>query len=491
MCATQVGRTVLLLAALVAALTVSARALDPTPEFGSTKTEIRALRVAEGHLATGYTLPPDEFRKAQRKARINDWLHFGGEAWGIVQLLLLLRLGGIAWMQGVAVGVSRNRWVQGLVFVGMLLLAGALLDLPLGVVGHQVARVYGLSVQGWGSWSWDQTKGFLLGWLIGWPIVMLLFWVIRRSPTRWWLWFWGATIPMVLLGVFLVPLVIEPMFNHFEPLAKADPALVAQLQRVVDKGHMGITPDRMFLMKASEKVTGMNAYVTGFGGSKRVVVWDTTIAKATPDEILFIFGHEMGHWGRLAWTNRCRTRCWSSGATAIRRCHAARRLRRLTIRGRRGMSLGTSRGSLPTSLACSCFPRSREPCPCLELSRRPAHGPASEQVKVQMLDRLPAVHPRVYDQPVAVCQALLPCQVSCYGKQMAHQPGVLRHGMRMRRKVLLGDDQEVDRRLRVDVRKGQAHLVFKDSLCRNRSRNNLAEQTVGRHALILPAGESV
>jgi len=296
MCATQVGRTVLLLAALVAALTVSARALDPTPEFGSTKTEIRALRVAEGHLATGYTLPPDEFRKAQRKARINDWLHFGGEAWGIVQLLLLLRLGGIAWMQGVAVGVSRNRWVQGLVFVGMLLLAGALLDLPLGVVGHQVARVYGLSVQGWGSWSWDQTKGFLLGWLIGWPIVMLLFWVIRRSPTRWWLWFWGATIPMVLLGVFLVPLVIEPMFNHFEPLAKADPALVAQLQRVVDKGHMGITPDRMFLMKASEKVTGMNAYVTGFGGSKRVVVWDTTIAKATPDEILFIFGHEMGHY---------------------------------------------------------------------------------------------------------------------------------------------------------------------------------------------------
>ncbi len=69
-----------------------------------------------------------------------------------------------------------------------------------------------------------------------------------------------------------------------------------QLEKVVDKGHMGITPDRMFLMRASEKVTGMNAYVTGFGSSKRVVVWDTTIAKATPDEILFIFGHEMGHY---------------------------------------------------------------------------------------------------------------------------------------------------------------------------------------------------
>lgn len=289
-------RAILLLVAGAAILTTSARALDPTPDFGRTPTEARALQAAESHLATVYTLPPAELKKAQTKATINHWLHFGGETWGIVQLLLLLTLGGVAWMQKVAVGASRNRWIQGLVFLGLFLLAGTLLDLPFGVVGHHVGRIYGLSVQGWGSWAWDQTKGFLLGWLIGWPIVMLLFWVIRRSPRRWWLWFWAATIPMMLLAIFLVPLVIEPMFNHFEPLAKADPALVAQLQRVVDKGHMGITPDRMFLMKASEKVTGMNAYVTGFGASKRVVVWDTTIAKATPDEILFIFGHEMAHY---------------------------------------------------------------------------------------------------------------------------------------------------------------------------------------------------
>ncbi len=292
----RAGRCVLLAVAVIATVTVSARALDPTPDLGRTPTEARALEVAESHLGTAYTLPPDKLRKAETKARINHSLHFGGEAWSILQLVLLLGLGVIAAMQRVAVGASRNRWMQGLVFLGLFLLAGTLLDLPLGIVGHHVERVYGLSVQGWGSWAWDETKGFLLGWLIGWPIVMLLFFVIRRSPTRWWLWFWAATIPMVLLAIFLVPLVIEPMFNHFEPLSKANPELVAQLQRVVDKGQMGITPDRMFLMKASEKVTGMNAYVTGFGRSKRVVVWDTTIAKATPDEILFIFGHEMGHY---------------------------------------------------------------------------------------------------------------------------------------------------------------------------------------------------
>lgn len=287
---------VLLLLMVILSSAMRALALDPTPDPGRTPTEARALQQSEANLATAYSLPPEDLRKARTKAQINHWLHFGGEAWSLLQLLLLLGTGAIAAMQRTALRARGGRWVQGLVFLTLFVIAGTLLDLPLSIIGHHVSRVYGLSVQGWGSWAGDQGKAFLLSILIGWPIVMLLFLVIRKSPRRWWLWFWLATIPMVLLGIFLVPVVIEPMFNHFEPLAKADPPLVQQLQKVVDKGHMGITPDRMFLMKASEKVTGMNAYVTGFGASKRVVVWDTTIAKATPDEILFIFGHEMGHY---------------------------------------------------------------------------------------------------------------------------------------------------------------------------------------------------
>jgi len=99
-----------------------------------------------------------------------------------------------------------------------------------------------------------------------------------------------------VFGVFVTPIVIDPLFNHFEPLQQSNPALVNRLERVVARGGIAIPPDRMLLMKASEKVTGLNAYVTGIGASKRVVVWDTSIAKATPDEISFIFGHEMGHY---------------------------------------------------------------------------------------------------------------------------------------------------------------------------------------------------
>ncbi len=126
--------------------------------------------------------------------------------------------------------------------------------------------------------------------------ISLLFAIVRHSERRWWFWFWLIALPLEVLVIFIVPVLIDPMFNHFEPLEKTNPALVQQLEQVVARSNLQIPPSRMFLMRASEKVTGLNAYVTGFGASKRVVVWDTTIQKAQPDDILFIFGHEQGHY---------------------------------------------------------------------------------------------------------------------------------------------------------------------------------------------------
>ena len=101
----------------------------------------------------------------------------------------------------------------------------------------------------------------------------------------------------MVAGVFVTPYVIDPIFNQFEPLAQDRSRRWSQrLEQVVARGGIAIPPERMFLMKASAKSTELNAYVTGFGASKRVVVWDTTIAKSTPDEIAFIFAHEMGHY---------------------------------------------------------------------------------------------------------------------------------------------------------------------------------------------------
>jgi STE24 endopeptidase len=170
------------------------------------------------------------------------------------------------------------------------------LNAPLRIYGHHVGLAFGLSVQGWGSWVLDQAKSFLLTWIVAGALVMILFWIIRRSPRHWWFWFWIPTMVAVLFGVFLAPIVVDPLFDKFEPLQQRDPALVAQLERVVARSGISVPPDRMFYMRASQKVTGMNAYVTGFGPSKRLVLWDTTIAAATPDELAGVFGHELGHY---------------------------------------------------------------------------------------------------------------------------------------------------------------------------------------------------
>ena len=154
---------------------------------------------------------------------------------------------------------------------------------------------FGLSVQTWRAWFHDWiTKLIML--IVGTLLVSVLYRVIRRSPRRWWFYFWLASIPVVIIVFFVQPLVIDPLFYNFTPLADTQPELVAEMQKVMQHGGIEIPPQRMFLMNASSKTTQLNAYVTGFGHSKRVVIWDNTINKAGIPGTLFVFGHEMGHY---------------------------------------------------------------------------------------------------------------------------------------------------------------------------------------------------
>jgi len=278
-------------------LTTVARASETPTEHAANVAAAQEMAAAPPHgNLPDYSLPPDQLAKAQHLSAIRVDAHFGNIVWGILQLVLLLWLGVIAWMRDTAVRLSKNCWGQGFLFLLLYLVAGFILDLPLSLYRHNLSLQYGLSVQHWPSWFGDQAKNFALAWIIGGLLVMLLFWVIRKFPRRWWLIFWAISIPITLAGIFATPYVIDPLFNKFEPLQQTNPELVTQLEKVVARGNMNIPPNRMFLMKASDKVTTMNAYVTGFGASKRVVVWDTSLQKGTPDEILFIFGHESGHY---------------------------------------------------------------------------------------------------------------------------------------------------------------------------------------------------
>jgi Zn-dependent protease with chaperone function len=178
----------------------------------------------------------------------------------------------------------------------LLLLTIAVFSLPLDIYGEMVEKRYGISVQGWGSWSWDWIKSELIGLVIGTILIWLLYMVIRRSPRRAWFYFWLMAVPIGVFLFFLGPWVIDPMFHKFEPLQQKDPALTASLEQMVQRAGENIPHERMFWMGAGEKTTALDAYVTGIGASKRMVVFDTTIAKMNNPQIVYVAGHETGHY---------------------------------------------------------------------------------------------------------------------------------------------------------------------------------------------------
>jgi STE24 endopeptidase len=242
-----------------------------------------------------YTLSPDQLERARSLYHWRTALDFGSTVWSLLVLLAVLNFRWAAGLGEWAGSVTYKPWLQGFCFAPAILLVLSLLHLPLAILGHHISLSYGQSVQGWGSWFVDWGKAVMLDLLAGTVVLAVLFALIRNS-SRWWLWLWLVSLPMQLVVVFVLPLVIDPLFNHFEPLAQTQPALVEQLERVVARTGVSIPPSRMFLMRASEKYTSSNAYVTGFGASRRVVVWDNTIKSSPPDETLLVFGHELGHY---------------------------------------------------------------------------------------------------------------------------------------------------------------------------------------------------
>jgi STE24 endopeptidase len=290
-----IGKTVLWVALAWVALALlvwpahlhAASVIQPEPAAGNSTSSQPLLQ---------YSLSPDKLAKSYALYRIDGSLYFITTLWSFIVLWLMLRTRFGAGLRNLAERASRWRFVQALIVMCLFVLVLELTQLPFEMYSHHVGLSYGLSVQGWGSWFSDWAKGLLLGFVFATFVGWLLYGVIRRSPRRWWFYFWLALIPIVIFVMFVEPVWIEPIFEKFEPLSDHHAELVTQIERVVDRAGMSIPPEHMYAMKASEKTTTLNAYVTGFGATKRVVVWDTTMKDMTTPETLFVFGHEMGHY---------------------------------------------------------------------------------------------------------------------------------------------------------------------------------------------------
>jgi STE24 endopeptidase len=247
-------------------------------------------------IVTAYTLPPDLYQKTQRLSRIRLAFILIGTIYGLIVLWLLLRWKAAPKYRNWAESLSSNRFVQALVFAPLLILSIDVLELPEGIYAQTVFRNYGISIQGWASWAWDWAKGEFVSVVLGIIVIAILYFVIRKSPRRWWFYFWLVSLPLLVAADFAQPLVIDPLFHKFEPLSQKDPALTSALEQMVQRAGQNIPQERMFLMGEAVKGTDLNAYVTGFGASKRMVVYDTTVAKMTTSQIVAIMGHETGHY---------------------------------------------------------------------------------------------------------------------------------------------------------------------------------------------------
>jgi len=243
-----------------------------------------------------YAPPPAQYARAKAYSHAHYRHVFVGTLYGLLVFLVILRWRVAPAYRNLAERASSRRLVQLIIFAPLTLLTVAILTIPSDIWDQSLDRAFGLNVQKWPAWFGDWVTSQIIMLIVGTVLVAILYWVIRLSPRRWWFYFWLASIPVLVLVLFLAPFVIEPLFYTFKPLEGAQPVLVTEIQKVTHRGGIEIPRERMFVMNASSKQTGLNAYVAGFGASKRVVVWDNTIAKATVPETLFVFGHEMGHY---------------------------------------------------------------------------------------------------------------------------------------------------------------------------------------------------
>jgi STE24 endopeptidase len=297
------GLTVVAMAAwtLLFALPSPARAGElwqrssQSPASGAPSSSAAASAQSE-RTVTSYTLPLAEYRKARDLAQIEFWGQIVSFLYSIAILFFTLRAGFGPKLRDWAERVSKSRIVQAAIFGPGIFAALAVLGIPMDAGQQWVSRRFNLSVQGWGSWAWDWTKGQFLSVLLASFLIAVLYLIMRASPRRWWFYFWLISLPISVFLVFAQPVVVDPLFHRFEPLGQKDPVLASALEAMVQHAGQNIPIERMYWMGAAEKTTELNAYVTGLGASKRIVVWDTTIAKLSTPQIVVVAGHEMGHY---------------------------------------------------------------------------------------------------------------------------------------------------------------------------------------------------
>ncbi|HEY0506632.1 MAG TPA: M48 family metallopeptidase [Blastococcus sp.] len=209
---------------------------------------------------------------------------------GISALLGLTRLGARL-VTAVAAPLGGKWPAQVLLGVPALLVLGRLVTLPIAAYAETVRHRYGLSTRGWGLWARDVAVSTAISAVVTAVALLALLWLVRRLPRTWWAWSALAAAGFVVVASFLYPLVIEPAFNTFESLPAGE--LRTDLLALAEES--GVPVSDVLVSDASRRTTALNAYVSGFGSTRRIVVYDTVLEQLPNAEIESSVAHEIGH----------------------------------------------------------------------------------------------------------------------------------------------------------------------------------------------------
>jgi STE24 endopeptidase len=226
--------------------------------------------------------------------------HRSGLVWWVVNLLwglaipaLFLFTGFSARIRDLAKSLGRYWFFVIGIYFAIFAVINFVIDFPLSYYqGFVRQHDYGLSNQTFGKWMSDSLIGLSISIIVGFLFLWVPYLLLKRSPRRWWLYTGLLAIPFLILAILVQPVWIDPLFNKFGEMKNKE--LEAKILALADRA--GIEGSRVFEVAKSEDTKALNAYVTGFGNTKRIVLWDTTIAKLSEDELLSVMGHEMGHY---------------------------------------------------------------------------------------------------------------------------------------------------------------------------------------------------
>lgn len=220
-------------------------------------------------------------------------------------LLIIFLFGGVITLYDQIVGgLAGTTIVNGVAFFLLLTWCQTLLGIPFDLYGTFVIEErYGFNTTTPRLWITDFLKSQAIGALLLTFLAGAAFWLIQWSPARWWIWVWAFMAIFSLFMMFLSPYLIEPLFNRFEPVT--EPGLEDEIRVMMEKA--GLKVGRVMQMDASRRSRHSNAYFTGIGKVKRIVLYDTLIRQMSHGEIVAVLAHEIGHWKkghvwkRLVW----------------------------------------------------------------------------------------------------------------------------------------------------------------------------------------------